>query len=62
MGSPVGIKWVETKIHDPEVWSVPECCVANFAICHQPSNGIRGERQYPQKAKGKDGIGDTPET
>jgi hypothetical protein len=25
MGSgPIGIKWVETKIHDPEVWAVPE--------------------------------------
>ena len=20
----VGIKWVETKIHDPEVWGVPD--------------------------------------
>ena len=25
MGSgPIGIKWVETKIHDPEVWGVPD--------------------------------------
>jgi hypothetical protein len=23
-GGPIGIKWVETKIHDPEVWGVPD--------------------------------------
>jgi hypothetical protein len=23
-GGTIGIKWVETKIHDPEVWGVPD--------------------------------------
>jgi hypothetical protein len=23
-GGRIGIKWVETKIHDPEVWGVPD--------------------------------------
>ena len=24
MTSPLGITWVETKIHDPEIWGVPD--------------------------------------